>query len=413
MRYAIALIILMLFLGLIIYSQQDILVEKSLVVNIEIPVRVFKDGEFVDSLNLKDFEVWEDGVPQKAEAVYLIKKDTVERKEEEKKKFSPQTERTFFLLFEMHEYDPKLSKSIDEFVQDVLLPNDNLIAVTPENTYRLKDKGLEIKPREDIAEELKSLLRKDVISGSAEYRSALHDLEEVAKILSSAFAPGDDQARILAQISDGRTMMGLELDAAISLYVAYLEKLEVLREVNQLRLLDFAEYLKTRDGQNYVFFFYQREFIPQIDPKYLMQSESMFQHIGGDMSILLKSANTQYRDVTVDIKKVSEAYADASTAVHFLYITRQPEYIPGVYFAERSSDIFTPFLEMSKASGGFAESSANPDYLFKKAVAASENYYLLYYAPKNYTGDGKFKTIKVRVKGKGHKVIHRLGYFSN
>lgn len=413
MRYAIALIILMLLLGLIIYSQQDILVEKSLVVNIEIPVRVFKDGEFVDSLNLKDFEVWEDGVPQNVEAVYLIKKDTVERKEEEKRKFNPQTVRTFFLLFEMHEYDPRLSKSIDEFIQNVLLPNDNLIAVTPMNTYRLKDKGLEIKPREEISKELKSLLRKDVISGSAEYRSALHDLEEVAKILSAAFAPGEDRSRILAQLSDGRGMTEIGLEEAISLYVAYLEKLEVLREVNQLRLLDFAEYLKTRDGQNYVFFFYQREFIPQIDPKYLMQSESMYQHIGGDISILLKSANTQYRDVTVDIKKVSEAYADASTAVHFLYITRQPEYIPGVYFAERSSDIFTPFLEMSKASGGFAESSSNPDYLFKRAVAASENYYLLYYAPKNYRFDGKFKNIKVRVKGDGYKVVHRLGYFSN
>jgi hypothetical protein len=96
-----------------------------------------------------------------------------------------------------------------------------------------------------------------------------------------------------------------------------------------------------------------------------------------------------------------------------MYITRQPENVPGVYFAERSSDIFTPFLEMSKASGGFAESSANPDYLFKKAVSASENYYLLYYAPKNYTADGKFKNIKVRVKSKGYKVVHRLGYFSN
>jgi hypothetical protein len=413
MRYAISSIILIVFSGFISFSQQDILVERSLVVNIEVPVRVFKDGKFVDNLKLKDFEIWEDGVPHKIEAVYLIKKDTVERKEETKTQFKPQTERTFFLLFEMHEYDPRVSKSIDEFVQNVLLAKDNLIAVTPVNTYRLKDKGLEIKPREEIAKELKSLLRKDIISGSGEYRSALHDIEEVARVITSAFVPSEDKARILSHISDGRGVMGLELDLAITLYIAYLEKLEVLREVNQRRLLDFAGYLKEREGQNNVFFFYQREFIPQIDPKYLIQNESMFQELGGDISILLKNANTQYRDVTVDIKKLKEAYADASTAIHFMYITRQPKVVPGVYFAERSSDIFTPFLEMSKASGGFAESSANPDYLFKNALAASENYYLVYYAPKNYRGDGKFKNIKVRVKGKGYKVVHRLGYFSN
>jgi hypothetical protein len=403
----------MIFVCISIFPQQRSLVETSTVINIEVPVRVFKDGQFVDSLKMKDFEVWEDGVLQKAEAVYLIKKGIIERKEEEKKEFKPQTERTFFLLFELHVYDPRISQTIDEFIQKVLLPNDNLIAVTPVNTYRLKDKGLEIKPRGEIAKELKSLLRKDVVMGSGEYRSALKDLEEIAQILTAKFtADSHEKMRIMGQVSGNKGVEMLELDSVIFLYQAYLQKLETLREVNQLRLLDFAEYLKSRDGQNYVFLFYQREFIPQIDPKVLTNA-SMFQELGGDISILLMDTNTLYRDVTVDIDKVKKAYADASTAVHFMYITRQAENIPGVYFAERSSDIFAPFLELSKASGGFAESSANPDYLFKKAIAASENYYLLYYAPKNYAGDGEFKNIKVRVKGKGYKVVHRLGYFSN
>lgn len=396
-----------------LFPQQRSLVETSTVINIEVPVRVFKDGNFVDSLKLKDFEVWEDGVLQKAEAVYLIKKDVIERKEEEKTKFKPQTERTFFLLFELHKYDPRVSQAVNEFVKQILLPNDNLIAVTPVKTYRLKDKGLEIKTRDEIAKELQSLLRKDIVMGSGEYRSALKDLEEIAQILTAKFEDDvEEKLRIMGQVGGSKGVEMLELDSVIFLYQSYLQKLETLREVNQLRLMDFAGYLKSREGQNYVFLFYQREFIPQIDPKVLVNS-SMFQDVGGDISILLKDADTLYRDVTVDIDKVKKAYADASTAIHFMYITRQPENVPGVYFAERSSDIFTPFLEMSKASGGFAESSANPDYLFKQAVSASENYYLLYYAPKNYTGDGKFKNIKVRVKGKGYKVVHRLGYFSN
>ena len=80
---------------------------------------------------------------------------------------------------------------------------------------------------------------------------------------------------------------------------------------------------------------------------------------------------------------------------------------------EQSEDIFGPFREMSRATGGFADSSANPDYLFQQAVEASDNYYLLYYSPQKYTSDGKFKNITVRVKNKNYRVTHRLGYFAN
>jgi hypothetical protein len=68
---------------------------------------------------------------------------------------------------------------------------------------------------------------------------------------------------------------------------------------------------------------------------------------------------------------------------------------------------------MSQATGGVATSSANPAYAMKKASDASENYYLLYYSPKEYQADGKFKEIKVSVKGKSYRVSHRAGYFAN
>lgn len=405
-------------LGLLAVPQpQQILKEVSQVINIEVPVRVFKGGVFVDSLTINDFEVLEDGIKQKVEAVYLIKKDTIERGEDKQKKFSPETERTFFLFFELTEYDPRISDSLDYFVNNVLLPGDNLIAVSPLKTYRLKDRGIEIKTKQEIAEELRSIIRKDTVLGSSEYRSALKDLEELARTISGLLESDPaDRARILnAEVGTESAFSAGELEEFLTRYAVYLQKLEILREVNQLKLLDFAEYLKEREGQSNVFIFYQREFIPQIDPKVWMQAQGLFQdYYGVDIGFFMADIlNFTFRDITVDVERVKRAYADASTAVHFMFISRIAETIPGVYFAERSSDIFSPFLEMAKASGGFADSSANPDYLFKKAVAASENYYLLYYAPTNYAGDGEFKNIKVRVKEKGHKVIHRLGYYSN
>ena len=80
---------------------------------------------------------------------------------------------------------------------------------------------------------------------------------------------------------------------------------------------------------------------------------------------------------------------------------------------DHSEDLFAPFKDMAEATGGLADSSSNPVSLFKNALDVSENYYLLYYSPKNYTGDGTFKNIKVRVKNKDYKVTHRSGYFAN
>ncbi len=68
---------------------------------------------------------------------------------------------------------------------------------------------------------------------------------------------------------------------------------------------------------------------------------------------------------------------------------------------------------IAKATGGLTESSDNLASMFKKASDATENYYLLYYTPKDYTMDGKFKTIEVKVKDKNYRITHRQGYFAN
>jgi hypothetical protein len=387
---------------------QKTLIETSQVINIEVPVRVFKDGRFVGNLKIKDFEVFENGKLQKIEAVYLIKKDSVQQREE-KKKFNPQIERTFFLFFEVWEYLPKLKVAMDYFINKVLLPGDNLIAVTPIKTYRLKDNGLKIKPREEISKELRELLRKDTILGSSEYRSTIRDLKENAK---------DILALILDQLNDETmttftdvTMM--ELPELLSRYAVNLQKLEVQREIDELNLLDFAKYLKNRDGQKFVFIFYQREFIPQLEPRILTQVMGMFQDNPAAEMDISSLFNSYSRDISINIDRVKQAYADSGTSIHFMYITKPAERIPGIRMQEHSEDMFASFYEMAKASGGLVESSSNPDFLFKSALNASENYYLLYYSPKNYNWDGKFRNIKVRVNGKSLKVVHRLGYFAN
>jgi len=111
-----------LFVCLMIFSYasfpQQSFVEQSFVINVEVPVRVYKGNTFINDLSIKDFELFDDGIKQKIEAVYLIKKKSVERSDE-KKKFTPQTSRNFFLFFEVNEYSRKLQEAMTYFIEEI------------------------------------------------------------------------------------------------------------------------------------------------------------------------------------------------------------------------------------------------------------------------------------------------------
>ncbi len=399
-----------LILSLALLAQE--IQHETIVVNIEVPVRVFDGGQFVENLTIDDFEVYEDGKLQNVVAVYLIKKTKIERKEE-KEKFEPETSRDFFLFFEVTQYTPRMEDAINYFIQNVLLPGDNLVVVSPMKTYRMKGETLEVLPKEEVVKQLRGILRKDAMMGSVEYRSTVEELTQIARALSSTMRGGES---ILDSSIDAGIMEmdeDMKLEYLLDLYAVSLEKLEYIRSIDQQKLLEFAKFLKEKEEQKYVFLFYQREFIPQIEPKLLAEKLGEYQDRPNILSSISNLFQSYIRPISIDVDKIKKAYADASVAIHFLFFTKPAEHIPGIYFEEHSEDIFAPFLEMSKATGGLAESSSNPQFLFEKAVEASENYYLVYYSPANYRRDGKFKSIKVKVRGKNYRVTHRAGYFAN
>ncbi len=413
----IILIVTLTFLSLSLFSQQSF-IEQSLVINVEVPVRVFKGSTFIDNLTIKDFELSEGGVPQKIEAVYLVKKRTIERSDE-RKRFNPETSRNFFLFFEVSEYIAGLGDTLNYFFDNVILPGDTLFIVTPMKTYRLTDRALEVKLSEEIANEMKKLLRKDTLIGNSEYRSTIRDLTGLARSLSASIEAGtlDEAGReaVIPRQMDSfiEDYGGLDLDEQLILYAGLLDKLEILRKVDQLKLLDFAKFLKNKEGQKYVFLFHQREFIPHIEPRILNQFMDEYQNRPDILFMITEVLGFYKRDISFDINLVKQAYADSSVSIHFLFITKPPKFVFGMRMQEHSEDIYNAFKQMAQATGGFVESSGNPAASFKLAVEASENYYLLYYSPKNYKGEGKFREIKVRVKDRDYRVIHRAGYFDN
>ncbi len=380
---------LLLLCALFLSSQE--LRHTTGITNVEVPVRVFEGDTFVDDLTLSDFEVSEDGLPQKAVAVYLVKKTEVLRKEEQQAE-SPDTSRSFYLFFEVYEYLPRLGEALSDFVKNVLLPGDELVLVTSTRTYRLKKDTRAKLSRDQVVEQVRGMVRRDTQIGNMEYNSTLRDLRQAA-------------ARIPLS-SEG------DIGGALEEYRTLRLKLESLRSVDEKKFLGLAKYLKSVEGQKYVFFFYQREVIPVIDKKELTLQMSYLDV--ADQMALTDVMSFDRRKPLFNSDEIRKAYSDASITVHFLYLTGRAE--AGVQprtDEEHSEDIFPILLELAKATGGIAESTANPAFAMKKASKASENYYLLYYVPANTRLDGKFRQIKVSIKGKGYSVSHRSGYFAD
>jgi hypothetical protein len=148
-RYTVVLAIFVF--GFAISAQE--LQHDAIAINIEIPVRVFKGNIFIDNLKIENFEVYEDGVLQDVEAVYLIRKTEIERKEFDRTadkmgEFTPNSSRTFVLMFEIIEYLPQIGEVLDYFFENVIRPGDSLIIASPTKTYNLNSQALERVPGE-------------------------------------------------------------------------------------------------------------------------------------------------------------------------------------------------------------------------------------------------------------------------
>lgn len=370
-----------------LHEKQQEIQEEAIAINVEVPVRVFKGSKFVDNLTIDDFRVYEDGILQKIVALYFIKKTIIERKEieekeeEPRKEFAPETVRQFVLLFELIDYMPKLEEALDYFIHNVFAPGDSLMVVTPLKFYNFKHDAWRNLTKERIIEQLKTILRKDITMGQREYKNLVWDIIDLLQEPQNSV----DQFR----------MERVKI---------LLERLVNLRDVGQKRLLEFADFLKKQEGQKHVFLFYQKEILPI--------PEGAAEELLTDL-IMLGSFDTN---------KVKQAYADSLITIHFLYLTKTKRHMLDgktmsplriKMVAKHRDDIFSTFKDLAQTTGGFIESSANIASSFQRAAEASENYYLLYYAPKNYKADGKFKKIKVEIKNKNYRVLHRVGYFAD
>lgn len=375
---------------------------------VEVRVHVSAAGRFQDDLKLEDFSLLEAGRPQKIESLTLVKGGTLARREGGES-HAPRLERTYTLLFQAVDWDPKLAGAIEHLFGSVLKPGDAMTLVTPFKPYQLQRDALAAKSKAELSKGMEDVLRKDISRGGGEYRDLVNDLRRLTRAISGNTDSFDDE---MATDPSMDSTGGFGIEMQIDRYRTTLLKLESLRLIDDDKFVAFAESLKAVPGQKTVVLFYQREYRPELSVATMNRLMVLYQDAPDVQASLMELFQFYKREKTFDIERVKRAFADAGIDFHFIFMEKKSQRVFGATMREQSEDMYPHFVTMAKASGGTAESSQNPAVSFQRAADASNDFYILSYVPDLPEGDGGFRTLEVRVGRAGCAVANRLGYYA-
>ena len=379
------------------------------VLNVSVAVRVLDGNKFVDNLTKDDFELYEDGKLQNIEALYLINKKDIVR-QEALRGYYPSLERHYYLLFQITDYNPKLNDGIEHFVHNVIKPGDTLTIWTPQKRYNLTSDSLQAIPKEQISKEMQKIIRKDTQISASYYRELMRELKRLVRAMSST--QGSGRTGSISDMESDITTSG-SLDYLLTSYRENLQKIEELGTFDEENLIKFAEVLKRKEGENIVFYFCQREYRPEISSNTLAKMQDRFQDDPNIMGQLQELFQYYHKTVVFKEENINNVFADSSILFNLIFMNKTPEFVSGIYMREQSEDVFGAFSKAAEATGGSVETSQDPALGFKNALDLSDFYYLIYYSPRDYKSDGKFKQLSVKVKNINYRILHRAGYFAN
>jgi VWFA-related protein len=377
---------------------------RSAVQVIEVDVRVFdKAGRFVTTLNRDDFEIVEEGAPQKVEAMFLVGADQPSAAATSDAPATPSTPtrasgpaapQTWIFFFDLNHLTAgggfdRARKAVEDFIStrfkdgdlagilagDKMI-NNRLTSVRQE----LLDAVKQVKPRSDARSRDLELTREWPRLVTAEEAIQISRNEREAVQRAVVRACGDDAVRCqeadLAVPEKGRLMAGSFQRAALA----------TMTSVNAL-----ASGLARIPGPKTVVFL-SDGFVTQ-------QVETTLRSVVG------QTARAGARVYAIDVRGLNR--------VGNAGIIDQVQ-VDDEVGAFRSVDSYAdgPNSLAVDTGGMMIRNENNIGRALTQIADDAGRYYVLAYRPANANFDGKFRAIQVKVKGEGLRVRARRGYLA-
>lgn len=401
------LINLLVLLGMLLIlsplhaQEHEKIVEKVIVENIEVPVRVFQGKQPVGGLKKKDFQLFLSGKRKEIHGFYEVRKklaDNLSRDPGPSEGAQPGIPpRLFVLIFNLGSITEDLNSELDMFFERIIRPNDRLMVLT--NRFFISE--WEVKNKEEARRKIKEVLDKEIHQLRMELLRFETDLRASASALK--FQIANSEANILPAFQEFFLNYRFILEDIKDQYLSI--------PVDQY--IKIAEYLKSQQADKWVINFYQMGRLPmpiksgtinRIIEYYLdsgpLEYKITLQQFYYDVLLKIKTIDTLF------INDIAKAFLNSGATVHTQLLLPIPRYLSEDFQYENiSTESASIMTKLSHLTGGKVLTSNRTEKFIKDITTREDIIYVLTYAPN--TGEkGKKPKLTVKVKNKNYRVTY-------
>jgi len=420
---------LLLFTGFIwvqffVGQEEERIVEKVTVTNVEVPVRVLfkKDNQPVVDLKKEEFTLYEDGKKmeingfyQKSKTIKLMGELGTETAAAETVPVQP-TPRAFVLVFNVVDYNQNFKDAVAYLFEKVLREDDGLMIFANDYSQQYPD----LKNKQQIRENLEKALREEGIKAHQRLSQYITRLEGFLNV---------QDFRVEVDNSRGSDPVQKMIDFLKKYLIAWNEYKGRYLTPRPDRFYYFSRYLEKIRGEKWVLNFYQFELFPRIR----LSGETMnrIKQLAGEMSnsndattvALSRTLDAIMNQLVMDLnvnnsfdnKEIVKLFYKVDATFHSFFI-KSMKIVESDNFEYRqlSSDIEQVLKGITDATGGQNITSNDIVSSLDKVREVEDVYYVLTYIPKNPRKAGE---LKIKVKRSGCKVLYdnnfRADYISD
>ncbi len=401
--FSFIILILLISTGLKAQDQEKIL-EKITVTNVEIPVRVEYKGKPVTDLKKEDFTVYENNQKVDINGFFLKRKQIKAAvPSEETTTEQVPLSRTFVLVFSITDFNENLEKAVDHLFNNIFRPNDRLLILANDKTIEY----LTIENRDEIKNKLMNELREQSLN-------ARHRLEKYILQVENYLKVHDFRVKVAKRDEPADRL----IDFLQKYLITWNEYKKNYLTPRIDRFYYFARYLEKIKSEKWVFNFYQFDLFPHIRiasdtmntlreiAEELSQSEAPSNYSMGRL------LNTIVNQTLIDLnvgsnypsEDISKLFYKVDATFHSFFITNLKKTGGDDFeYKDVASDIEKTLKDITRLTGGENITSNDLVNSIETVSGIEDAYYMLSYVPLNSQKAGK---VKVTVSDKKYKVMY-------
>jgi hypothetical protein len=337
--------------------------ENVEVVNIEMIVRVQRNGQPVSGLQKGDFILKENGRPVEINGFREVRRRISTPPANEEKApaaFQGAPGRLFVICFWLWGREAAYAETLDHFFRDIFRPGDYVILAHTRNIAAIASVD-EIAPvRATFEKELNESIERDNIT-----RAQLYD--QIDDAISSYLNRGANDHEVMARMTLQTTIAN-----------SWKEFKERFLKGNSGSLIRLADSLKPINREKWILIFLQEELFPKFNesgeiPAFRNRLEEMRKSLGDPVTIFNEKVRSSFiaADATVSLIRLSARSLEDQG--------RSPYYNQQVAYSSRDEC----FQQISRVTGGALLTDNNLTRALNQAAEKEDICYVISFAPEN------------------------------